>query len=356
MRFTQPAGDFFLAVMKAEDVVGISSADPRHYDPERFQTLGGVQRPVSEPREKEIAAYCDTTDAAFPTAVILAVRDGNYVLNDNKTEVTLTGSGKFANIVDGQHRLAGLARSHSLREFSLPVVLLLDATLEEQALLFATINGKQTKVNASLIYDLFGLTQSRSPQRTAHELARALNATPESPWFSRLKMLGKKSREDSLETVTQGTFVREVLKHISSKPANDFAAARSKRPFETYQECVFNRYFLHEEDQTILRILMNLFQAQRDVWPVEWDNPDRYILTKSTGFMATMWSLKALVGAGQRNKTLTRQFFADIFERSKRRIVRDGKELTGDNYASSSQGIGALRRVFEDTVVETAGV
>jgi DGQHR domain-containing protein len=133
--FSQPAGDFHLAVMPAGYVIDISTADPRQYDPDRFRSTGGIQRTLSESRVREIADYCGTPDSAFPTAVILAVGGEHYRLNDDGTEVEFAGTGKFANIVDGQHRLAGLAKSGNLERFHLPVVLLLDATLEEQALL-----------------------------------------------------------------------------------------------------------------------------------------------------------------------------------------------------------------------------
>jgi hypothetical protein len=98
---------------------------------------------------------------------------------------------------------------------------MIDATEEQKALIFATINGKQTKVPASLIYDLFAVTKTRSPYKTAHEIARALNSTPTSPWYRRLKMLGKKTAPGSAESLSQGTFVKFLLPRISSEPDLD---------------------------------------------------------------------------------------------------------------------------------------
>ena len=83
-----------------------------------------------------------------------------------------------------------------------------DLTEEEKAYVFSIINSKQTKVSSSLIYDLFSLSQHRSPTKTAHEIARALNRNTESPFYKRLKMLGKKIEGEDKATLSQGTFVK----------------------------------------------------------------------------------------------------------------------------------------------------
>jgi hypothetical protein len=166
-------------------------------------------------------------------------------------------------------------------------------------------------------------------------------------------MLGRKSRAGSLETVTQGTFVRELLPHISSDPPRDFAAARADKPVSPDSECVFNSYFVANRDEVIVRILSNVFGAQKDTWPAEWVDPTVSILTKSTGFMGTMWALKKLVAAGHRHKALTRSFFADVFARVAERMARERIGLTGVDFPSSSQGIGQLRDLFGE-VADTA--
>jgi DGQHR domain-containing protein len=63
-------------------------------------------------------------------------------------------SKNVAKIIDGQHRIAGL-EEYNGPEFELNVTIFVDMDLEDQALLFATINLKQTRVSKSLAYDLF---------------------------------------------------------------------------------------------------------------------------------------------------------------------------------------------------------
>jgi len=347
LKFTQPAGDFSLTCLTATEVTRIARAEPRQYDQQTHRTRGGVQREASRQRVAEIAEYCRTLDAAFPTAIILSVPDENYKLSKTEDRIDFTGKPPFADIVDGQHRLLGLSRSNATDKFLLPVVLLLDATEEQEALLFATINGKQTKVSASLIYELFEVTEGRSPQKTAHEIARVMNSKKESPWYERLKMLGRRTREDSNETITQGTFVRELLLHMSSNPPRDFDSARRGQKLPPDPENpIFRKYFEAEQDEVIVRVLINLFSAQRETWPEEWGDPTRSILTKSTGFMATMWSLREIVGHGQGQRDLSKDMFRRIFRNVKRRLDRDRMPLVADSFPSSGQGIRRLRDLF----------
>ena len=54
------------------------------------------------------------------------------------------------------------------RDFDIPVVVMFNLKEEQKAYVFSTINGNQVKVNRSLIYDLFDLSESHSPYKTCH--------------------------------------------------------------------------------------------------------------------------------------------------------------------------------------------
>ena len=94
-----------------------------------------------------------------------------------------------------------------------------DLTEEEKAYIFSTINSNQAKVDKSLIYDLFELSTERSPLKTCHYIARIMNSKEDSPFYQRLKMLGKK--ENELSTLSQGTFVKGLVDLISKQPQKD---------------------------------------------------------------------------------------------------------------------------------------
>jgi DGQHR domain-containing protein len=107
-----------------------------------------------------------------------------------------------------------------------------DVDIEDQAYLFSTVNLAQTKVNKSLVYDLFDLARGRSPQKTTHNIAVALDQNDSSPLHQRIKRLGSATRGRVAERITQATFVESLLPYISKNPMLDrdtFFAAGNPR-------------------------------------------------------------------------------------------------------------------------------
>jgi DGQHR domain-containing protein len=346
LTFTQPVGDFILTAMPAKEIIRISKADPRKFDRVSMETEGGIQREPSEKRIKEIAEYAGTVDAAFPSTVLLAIRGDDCKVNE--ASISISGE-KVADIVDGQHRVLGLMRSGKSDDFVIPVVIMIDATEEQKALIFATINGKQTKVPASLIYDLFGITKTRSPQKTSHEIARASNSTPTSPWYGRLKMLGKKTSPDSFESLSQGTFVKFLLPLVSSDPEADMNLLKQGKQLIA-RNCIFNDYFRKDEDSTILKILLNVFQGARDTWPREWKDPDSYVLTKTLGFSGIMRALPKMYSKGKQAGNLSEDYFRRIFEAVKKEMNGRKISLTSDYFSASASGEAEFRDLIEAAV------
>src|SRR5580704_17478113 len=125
---SQPIGDFFIGVMARQIAVDISEFDIRRLvERERFTDFLGIQREVSEKRVKDIVRYLGTTDATFPTAVILSVKEecaelhrsglknstvmhlklSNYPHTDLSKRILFK---QIATVIDGQHRLEALRR------------------------------------------------------------------------------------------------------------------------------------------------------------------------------------------------------------------------------------------------------
>jgi len=339
IQFDQPIGTFLLAAMKANDVLDISKANPRKFDSVNLDSYAGPQREHSPKRIKEIAEYSETVDATFPTPILLAIYSDNYSYEND--ELTIEGE-KVADIVDGQHRILGLEGSGRINDFTLPVVFILDPTEEEKALIFAIINGKQTKVPASLIYDLFGVTEKRSPQKSAHEIARALNSDPDSPWYRRLKMLGKKTK-GSAESLSQGTFVKFLLPLISGSPTKDMDLIKRGKAPNIHPKCVFNDYWRTDKDHIILKILLNLFRSARRQWPAEWDDPDSSILTRAIGFSGIIRALPELVARGKQLNDLSEDFFDKVFNITNSVMGERGISFTSQDISISASGEAEIR-------------
>lgn len=342
IEINQPIGTFYVGKMSSTDIIHISKVSQR-------DGLKGHQRQLKEARAKEIATYCTDPDATFPTPIILAVAEDGFT----PTESAVSGfvqfeydeTKKIAEILDGQHRIAGITAAAG-KEFELPVVIMFNLREEQKAYVFSTINGNQTKVDRSLIYDLFDLSDTPSPYKTCHYIARSMNSDPQSPFYNRLKMLEK--RESSKQTISQNTFVTNLCQLISGKPQEDAIALKKHVALKNNSQYVFRKYFIREKDEVILRILHNYFGAAADVFPTEWNNPKKFILTKAVGFEGLISALSTIVPRGEQKGDLSRPYFTRIFEQLKRQLDANGIQLTSDFFSSSSQDAKRLSRMIVD--------
>lgn len=336
----QPIGTFYIGKMSSSDIIRISKVSQRFGDT-------GHQRQLKEQRAKEIATYCTDPDATFPTPIILAVSEQDFTLLPNSPDgfvcFRFDDTQKFAEILDGQHRIAGITASKE-QDFELPIIVMFNLREEQKAYVFSTINGNQVKVDRSLIYDLFDLTETPSPYKTCHHIARSMNSDSYSPFYRRLKMLEK--RTASSETISQSTFVTNLCELISNKPQEDAIALKKGLPLKDNPKYVFRKYFILGKDEVILKILHNYFSAAAEVFGEEWNNPKKYILTKTVGFSGLIMALSALVPDGERKGDLSKQHFVNIFSSLKTQLSIDNMELTSAYFSSSSQDASKLSRLI----------
>lgn len=314
----QPIGKFYVGVINYDDLEFISFVDVRRLKDEKreVEEYIGIQRPLSPKREKEIGQYVNLIDATFPTSIIIAISSEHATYNSNKSELSILRNQDVAKVLDGQHRIAGLNNCQlSGDKFQLNVTIFIDMELEDQAIVFSTINKTHTKVNKSLSYDLFEFATSRSPQRTAHNIARALNQKDGSPFKEKIKVLGV-AEDKEKETITQATFVESLLKFITKDKMTDRDLYRRGKKPEVYIGTANDKYFLRplflkEEDGQIAQTIWNYFKTIEDKWPEAWGPVEaNMILNRSTGFIALM------------------RFLGDIYSHYK----KTGQVITTDEY------------------------
>lgn len=332
LKITQPIGSFYMTSIKASELIKIVRVIPRS------ESNDGVQRDLSVKRVSELADFCNDSDAAFPTAIIISVvSDCNIKIDEECREFEIDENEYVGNVIDGQHRLAGLMKSGKADDFELPVVFMFDLTLEEEAYVFSVINSKQTTVSSSLIFDLFGLSSARSPQRTAHEIARALNMRKDSPFYERLKMLGKKEENQENATLSQGTFVKTLLSLICTPGEIELRPMLGGLDLAPKKNMPFRRFYILKRDDIILKVLMNCFNAVKEVFPDHWANPNNNILWKSTGFGGIIKSLNDLIMLGIKDKKLTKDFFVDCFNNLNSYLEQEGRSLTSEFFPGGGE-------------------
>lgn len=327
IKVKQPIGVFYISSIPASILLKIV------VNKQRSMGGDGVQRNAIKSRIKDIASFCTNSDSVFPTPIIVSVNNCSVLIDDHSIE--FDDNALIGEVLDGQHRLLGLEDSGIEDAFDLPVVFMFGLTAEEKAYVFSIINSKQTKVSASLLYDLFDLMDKRSPQKTAHELARSMNNLAYSPFYNRLKMLGTKERDQDLATLSQGTFAQSVMLLYSKFPNRDKDRMYNGESIEENDGTILRHYFVDEKDEIILKILLNCFNAVSLVFSKEWNSPKDNILCKTTGFRAIIKALPKIIEKGYECHYLTQDFFRQYFD-----IVLEHFNKNGLSFSSASFGSG----------------
>jgi len=391
LKLVQPIGEFYICCIKWEELIRIAEADIRKIQKEAekddsFDSYLGIQRKVSPKRIKDISEYVRTFDATFPTSIILHISSELRTINGKKIEdldpvtveenlenivvqrnifidehsnkLKIRNDDKVARILDGQHRIEGLRYSlensnlfdQPLKNFDLNVTIFVDLDIDDQAQIFSVINKAQTKVNKSLVYDLFEYAKHRSPQKTSHDIVRLLNRREDSPFFKKIKILGT-AEDKTSETLAQATFVELIMAYISDNPMRDRdllkkATIFNKRPLTKLEKkaeiekFIFRNLFIDERDEIILMNIWNYFKTVQNKWPNSWNNnTEGNILNKSTGLIALMKFLRPVINKiGRHEELISLSEFESIFEIIS---ISDGS-FSKDEYVPGSSGQSKL--------------
>jgi DGQHR domain-containing protein len=347
---TQPIGSFYVGVIESHSLVRIAHSDIRRIEKREIEEYIGIERPLSPTRVAELRQFVNTMDASFPTGVILAVKSEKAEYDEKSRMMRIANEEDVAKIIDGQHRIAGLEAFSDKNgdSFQMIATIFVDMDMEDQAMVFATINLKQTKVSKSLAYDLYEYAVARSPQKTCHNIAKLLNSTERSPFLNRIKILGMASGKPA-ETLTQATFVDRLIKYISRDPMkdrDDLKRGRKLRPADGADKArlIFRDLFVGERDAEIAKIVWNYFDAVRKRWPHAWDTVGRgNILNRTTGFGALMRFLRpAYLQLGTSTTVPKTEAFLSLFES----VEMKEDSFTADRFLPGSSGEADLYRLL----------
>jgi DGQHR domain-containing protein len=366
LRVQQPIGEIFLAVIDYDLLEKITFFDVRRVlrDTRDVEAYLGIQRPLSESRVSDLERYVNYADATFPTSIILAIDDPDYV-SYNEKNFTLTLSNvrdgeekpdiNFSNlcrVIDGQHRIAGLAKFAGPK-FQIMAAIFVGIDIADQAYIFATVNLEQTKVRKSLAFDLFELAKTRSPFKTCHNVAVALDRTEGSPFYQRIKRLGTSTPGRETETITQSNFVDRLIPYISEDPKGDRDWLLRGRQLEladanTLIKLCLRNLFIQGDDLAVARLVQAYFEAVRTRWPRAWDDFGQGImLNKTNGFRALMGMFgRAYLYFAKPGDMVDPKKFLELFKRSK---LKD-TDFTVENFKPGSSGEAKLKNTLLEEI------
>lgn len=377
IRIQQPIGDIYVGSIPAKTLVEITDFDIRQLVTERgINSYLGIQRELDTRRVREIQQYVRGSDATFPTAVVLAIPEKCVAIkspcdaDDRFVRMTLSNYPDdadpenavfyrhIARVIDGQHRIRGL-EGYDGTDFDVNVSIFIDADIADQASIFATVNLAQTKVNKSLVYDLFELSKSRSPEKTCHSVVVALKSTPDSPFYRKIKRLGKTTPGRYTETLSQATVVAGILQYICKDKIQIIQDRQIGRRGGTFppanaddaERLVLRPFFIESRDVDLTNLIWNYFDAVKLRWPEAWDaNATGYMLNRTNGFDGLMryfrHAYRYLTSPGKMVET---EDFKRLLDKSS---LKDG-DFNPQRFVPGSSGASALARVLlEETGIQ----
>lgn len=375
IKVSQPLGDFYIAKIKAGDLLRISTSFVLRY--EKDGTLKGNQRPLDSARLKAIANFIQSDEMCFPSSIIIAANvnergliedeDKRWKINDHSEDVcTLEipdGYSKSSLIIDGQHRLnAFLKAPGDFLNIELVCSIFFDLPSPYQAYLFATINGNQKRVDKSLSLELFGFSIENepkeiwSPEKLAVYLTRKFNFTNDSPLYQRIKLAPLYSELGDVDTnkwlLSTAAMVEGILKLISSNPQRDRDMLVMRREvifgnstrlyLRKYKDkSVLRELYLFGKDEIIYKLLESFFSSvNRLLW--EKAEPKSVIL-RTIGISALFDVLKALIERVNNKSDLLNNYYF-TFDQYISKLVNI--EYTDNYFQLSGVGKTRLKRVL----------
>ncbi|WP_455825022.1 DGQHR domain-containing protein [Pseudomonas graminis] len=251
--------------MKAEDLLQLHYVAVRGKDQEE----GAVQRPLSTRRITGIKSYILDGNTFF-NSFIINWTDENFAPSYSKGMIKVPLIPHAAQVIDGQHRLAGLEQAiltnPKVGESELLVTMCVGLSTSDAAKIFLNINTEQRPVPKSLVFDLFGavVNDEEHAINRATDLARELNDDPTSPLYKLIKFPGAPRGQGSIEL---STFVSALKDHL--KPVTG----------------TFYVYRLRDLEKQKLSI-SNFFQAIRDFYSEAktWSSSSKNPFLRAAGF------------------------------------------------------------------------
>lgn len=395
-KVTQNNVDFLVGSISAKELLKLVTVTSRAiigFDDDGMPIYNEqIQRKPSEQRVKAIKDYLLVDKfATFPNNILISVPSvvlkneiyfnedcNNYIISIDESKIDLNSKDNplYLQIFDGQHRFRGiqevikecqknndLDKLDTFLNFEFVVSFFIDAEIDFQAMLFSVINRTPVKVTQDLVFDLFGLTEGDSPQKTALAIALELNGTKNTengekgPFFKRVRLLAKKEKGYN-SPLSQGMFVKEITKLISPTIQDAEVERFNKR--ESFLEggndkTIFRNAYGENKDFIIYKTLLNFFVAVNKTflddsgnsyWSFEEtsDNP----LQRTIGFQALIKVLIYLFPEAFEKKNLSVNYFIEKLNKASQLQLfnEEGKS----NYAYSSVGVNKLRDDIIDLI------
>lgn len=231
----QASHHFKLTAIPAKLLVAISYAAVRRKDEEE----GAVQRILNTSRISGIKQFA-LERGDFPASIVL-----NWVgdeLSVTGNEVEIPEIERSAQIIDGQHRVAGLREAilakPEVGDQPIPVAIYHKLDTAQSAKIFLSINTEQRPVPKSLVFDLYGIANDDLMDPSAiraHDIVSYLNEAGQ-PYEGLIKFPNSPRQRGGIALSTAVSAVKPLIE--SKGPFDQIGIGSLEQ-----QRAVFNNYF-----------------------------------------------------------------------------------------------------------------
>jgi len=302
MRLKQKKNTLLVTKMSANHLTRVAYASVRGDSEEE----GAVQRALSPRRIAGVRDFA-LEGGDYPNCIVL-----NWVgdsLSIKGGSVTLSDEPKTAQIIDGQHRVAGLAEAikmdKSLAKIEIPVALYQNLTTQQCADIFLAINTEQKPVSRTLVFDLYGVASEHLVDHSAlraRDIAIELNEIEDSPYKGLIKLPGSARMRGGIALSTVVTALKPI---VDDKGPLDIAGIKEL------------------ERQT--SVLLNLFSVLKDKYGKQWDSADNPFLFAS-GFMAAVQFFRnKIIDYCKSQKSFTRATISDAIALKENGLIKQSE-------------------------------
>ncbi len=261
---------FLLTKLPASVVTTISYAAIRGKSTED----GAVQRVLNSSRINSIKNFT-LQGGDYPNSIVLNWISAKNPLKLTKDSISFQVQENSAQIIDGQHRVAGIKAAieeqSSLSSLELPVVFYENLSTKECADIFLSINTEQKPVPRSLVFDLYGIASEGivdSAAVRARDIAMFLNSETGSPYQDDIKMPGTPTRRGGIALSTAVSAIKPLVE----------------------EKGAFEQIGLKELEMQ-KQVILNLFRALQSKYGAAWSNKNNVFLY-AAGFMSALDFLK----------------------------------------------------------------
>jgi DNA sulfur modification protein DndB len=305
---------FYLVKMAAETLVSIAYTAVRGDSTEE----GAVQRLLNPRRIAGLTKFA-LEGGDYPSCVVLNWVSKEHPLELVEGKLDIPDEPQSAQIIDGQHRVAGLKEAMKangdIKKLEIPVALYEGLDTRACADIFISINTEQKPVSKSLVFDLYGVSSEYlvdSAAVRAKDIATALNEDAASPYYQLIKFPGSPRMRGGIALSTAVTALKPL---VEVKGALEQVGIKEL------------------ERQTA--VLNNLFDAIRQKYGSDWPSADNPFIYAS-GFMGALdFFRNKLIDYCNLHKSFTRETISGVLTLESGNLILQS-EVRGQSGSSAA--------------------